>query len=177
MLPSPPDSSRPAGGILVRGPARVYPDKNNLLVYRTDDGQEHPVRTAADWARRRAHILAAMQEVMGPLPDDSRRVPLDVQVNEEVQAPGYVRKKLTFAAEKDDRVPAYLFVPRERKGKVPAVLCLHQTVKIGKGEPAGLGNSPNLHYALQLAERGYVTLAPDYPNFGDYQVDAYRLGY
>ncbi|MCE9531770.1 MAG: acetylxylan esterase, partial [Planctomycetes bacterium] len=59
----------------------------------------------------------------------------------------------------------------------PAMLCLHQTTKIGKGEPAGVGGLPNLHYALELAERGYVTLAPDYPNFGDYQVDAYAKGY
>jgi len=28
-----------------------------------------------------------------------------------------------------------------------------------------------------LAERGYVTLAPDYPNFGDYQLDVYKAGY
>ena len=30
-----------------------------------------------------------------------------------------VRKKLTFASEKGDRVPAYLFVPLGAKGKVP----------------------------------------------------------
>ena len=50
----------------------------------------------------------------------------------------------------------------------PAVLCLHQTNSIGKGEPAGLGGSQNLHYALELAQRGYVTLAPDYPSFGEH---------
>src|SRR5262249_44002003 len=95
----------------------------------------------------------------------------DVRVTEEVKLPGYVRKKPTFAAGKDDRVPAYLLIPTERQGKLPAVLCLHQTVRIGKGEPAGLGGSPNLHYAAHLAERGYVTLAPDYPSFGDYPYD------
>lgn len=61
--------------------------------------------------------------------------------------------------------------------KVPAVLCLHQTTAIGKAEPAGLGGKPNLHYALELAERGFVTLAPDYPNFGDYHFDSYAHGY
>ena len=57
------------------------------------------------------------------------------------------------------------------------MLCLHQTTRIGKGEPAGLGGKPDLQYARELAERGYVTLAPDYPNFGDYHVDAYAMGY
>ena len=51
---------------------------------------------------------------------------------------------------------------------MPAILCLHQTTRIGKDEPAGLGPDVNLQYALQLAERGYVTLAPDYPSFGEY---------
>ncbi|HKB37799.1 MAG TPA: alpha/beta fold hydrolase [Gemmataceae bacterium] len=148
-----------------------YPDKANLLVWRDIEGKEHPVRTAADWTKRREHILANMQRVMGPLPGPERKVPLDVKVTEGMKTARWVRKKLTFAVEKDDRVPAYLFIPTGRKGKVPAILCLHQTTAIGKGEPAGLGGNPNLHYALHLAERGYVTLAPDYPSFGDYRYD------
>ena len=51
------------------------------------------------------------------------------------------------------------------------MLCLHQTVSIGKDEPAGLGKSEDLRYALHLAERGYVALAPDYPSFGEYAYD------
>jgi pimeloyl-ACP methyl ester carboxylesterase len=155
----------------VSSDAPSYSDKSRLLVVRDADGKETPVRTADDWAKRRAHILANMQFVMGPLPGDEAKVPLDVKVTEEVKVGGYIRKKLTFAVEKDDRVPAYLLIPVERKGKLPAVLCLHQTVAIGKAEPAGLGERENLRYAVHLAERGYVTLAPDYPSFGDYKYD------
>jgi dienelactone hydrolase len=100
-----------------------------------------------------------------------------MHVTEVVQTAHYVRKKLTYAAEKGDRVPAYLLIPLERSGKLPAVLCLHQTVAIGKGEPVGLGGRPNLRYAVHLAERGYVTLAPDYPSFGDYPYDFAHSGY
>jgi acetyl esterase/lipase len=113
-----------------------------------------------------------MQLVMGPLPDASHKVALDVKVAEEVKKKKYVRQKLTFAAEKGDRVPAYLLIPLEGDGKRPAVLCLHQTNgKLGKDEPVGLGGAANLHYAHELAERGYVTLAPDYPSFGEYPFD------
>jgi pimeloyl-ACP methyl ester carboxylesterase len=91
--------------------------------------------------------------------------------------PKFVRKKITFASEKDDRVPAYLFIPNDLKGKAPAMLCLHQTTSIGKAEPAGMGPKINLHYAKELAERGYVTLAPDYPGYGDYKIDVYGRGY
>src|SRR5437870_9253505 len=34
-----------------------------------------------------------------------------------------------------------------------------------------------MHIAAHVAERGYVTLAPDYPTQGEYQVDVYKLGY
>jgi dienelactone hydrolase len=57
------------------------------------------------------------------------------------------------------------------------MLCLHQTIAIGKDEPAGLGSNLDLAYARELTERGYVTLAPDYPNFGEYKIDVYNLGY
>jgi dienelactone hydrolase len=151
----------------------VYRDKANLLVLREGE-KERPVRNKADWAKRRAHILAAMQEVMGKLPADKHKVPLDVKVTAVVKTKDYVRKKLTFAPEKGDRVPAYLLIPNVRKGKLPAVLCLHQTVAVGKDEPAGLGKNPNLAYAHHLAGRGYVTLAPDYPSFGEYKYDFAR---
>ena len=155
-----------------------YPDKSKLLVWRDAEGKEHPVTDAAGWARRRAHVLANMQVVMGPLPGADKKVAPDVRVDEETRTERYVRKKITFAVEKDDRLPAYLLIPVGLKGKAPAVLCLHQTNNpLGKKEPAGLGGNPNLHYAAHLAERGYVTLAPDYPNFGDYKIDVYARGY
>jgi acetyl esterase/lipase len=154
-----------------------YPDHANLMVVRSADGAETPVKTRADWEVRRAHVLAHLQEVMGPLPGAERRVPLDVRVIETIDEPAYVRKKITFASEPGDRVPAWLLIPKGLKGKAPAMLCLHQTVKIGKDEPVGLGGKPNLRYAKELAERGYVTLAPDYPTFGEYAIDVYAMGY
>lgn len=157
----------------------VYPDHNRLLVVRDGEGRETPVKTPADWQVRRAHILGHIQDVMGPLPGAERRVPLDVRVEETFDEPAYRREKITFATEPGDRVPAWLFLPKggDANARRPAALCLHQTVRIGKDEPAGLGGKPTLHYAKELAERGYVTLAPDYPNFGEYKQDVYALGY
>ncbi len=153
-----------------------YADKSDLLYYVDAHGARHAVRKPGDWQRRRAHILAALQEVMGPLPPHSA-APLAIEVLEELQEARFTRRKITFASADGDRVPAYLFVPRGGTGRLPAMLCLHQTVAIGKAEPAGLGGKPNLHYALELAERGYVALAPDYPGFGDYKIDVYAMGY
>ena len=162
------------GALAVYSEPPVYPNKSKLLVLRDVDGKEHPIRNAKEWAKRRQHILAAMQLVMGPLPDNRHKVPLDVKVTETVELPNYVRKKLTFAVEKDDRVPAYLLIPKKRTGKLPGMLVLHQTIAIGKDEPAGLGKQENKRIGVHLVERGYLVLCPDYPSFGDYRYDFHK---
>ncbi|MCE5310175.1 MAG: alpha/beta fold hydrolase [Acidobacteriales bacterium] len=148
-------------------PPPFYSDKGDLLYYLDGQGHRHVVRSKRDWAKRRSHILAGMELVMGTLPPRGTQS-LAVEKLEEVRTAAYTRIKLTFLAEEGDRVPAYLLVPLNRKGRLPAMLCLHQTTRPGKAEPAGLAGLPNLHYAHELAERGYVALAPDYPSFGDY---------
>jgi pimeloyl-ACP methyl ester carboxylesterase len=160
----------------------AYPDHARLLVVRDASGKERPVETPADWAVRRGHILGHLQEVMGPFPGEDRRADLDWKILSTHKEDGYVRHKIDFQSEPGDRVPAWLLIPDAPEGatapvKRPAMLCLHQTIAIGKDEPAGLGKNPNLKYARELAERGYVTIAPDYPNYGEYQRDVYAMGY
>ena len=128
-------------------------------------------------AEHRTQVLDAMQLVMGPLPDRTGLPSLDVEVLETVSVSGIERRRLTYVADDGDRVPAYLLVPEGLEGRAPAMLCLHQTTAVGKAEPAGLGGKPNLRYGLELAERGYVTLMPDYPGFGDNEFDPYQNGY
>ena len=144
-----------------------YEEKEELLVYMDAAGQLQPVRNAVDWQQRRAHILQNMQRVMGPVPAVSKRVPLDVRVVEEEVFAAYVRKRITFAAEDWDRVSAYLLIPKKLDGPTGGILCLHPTYAHGKKMVVGLGDKPNRNYAEELAEGGYVTLAPDYPGFGE----------
>lgn len=152
-----------------------YENKMDLLVWLDAQGRPHPVNTPDDWLRRRAHILANMQLVMGPLPTNDWRVPLDVQVLQTEDLPKLTRKKITYAASEGDRVPAYLLIPKGLHGRVPAMLCLHGTGG-PKGRTAGLG--PDYpRYTLELAERGYVTIAPDYTLLGENQTDPSALGY
>jgi len=104
--------------------------------------------------------------------EERDKLRLDVKQEEEVRVGDLIRRKISYQTDAKTRVSAYLFIPPLAQGKrVPAILCLHQTTKIGKMEPAGLGPKENLHYALHLAQRGYVTLAPDYPSFGEYEYD------
>jgi dienelactone hydrolase len=139
------------------------------------------VKTLDDWAKRRAAILSAAQGIMGPLPGPEKACALDPQVTEEVDCGSYVRRALTYAAEPGSRVPAFLLIPKRvlaEGGRAPAVLCLHPTDdRIGHGVVAGLGGKANRQYAVELTERGFVTIAPAYPQLAAYQPDLARLGY
>jgi dienelactone hydrolase len=159
-------------------PARfpTYTDREKLLVVKDAAGKERPVETPFDWGRRRAHIVAAIERVTGPLPDPSHRVPLDVRVVEETPVESYVRKKITYAADPGGRVPAYILVPNRPRTNRPAVLCLHDATPAGKDEPAGLAGRKDLHLAHELAKRGYVCLVPDYPSAGEYRYDFKAAG-
>lgn len=158
--------------------APFYPDKTRLLFYLNAEGAEVPVRIPADWQVRRQHVLANMQRVMGPLPDSSQKIPLDLKVLGEEKLEKCTRKKITFASSPGNRVSGYLFIPHVRNAKLPAVLCLHPTDrKLGSGVPSGLGVKTDRQYAVHLAERGYVTLAPDYVKSGSYHFDPYKNGF
>ncbi|MBA4188318.1 MAG: alpha/beta hydrolase [Planctomycetaceae bacterium] len=155
--------------------------RDNLLLYRGEDSKPRDVRTTEDWAKRRAEVVRGMETVMGKLPGKEKRCPLDVKLEEEVDCGKYVRRLISYESEPGSRVPAYLCLPKDvLKGdrKVPAILCLHGTDNtVGHGTVVGLGKRPNRSYASELAERGYVTLAPNYPLLAKYQPDVKKLGW
>jgi len=153
-----------------------YPDHSVLMEVRDASGTARPVSNIGDWAERAAHIRAGLQQAMGPLPGAAARVPLEVEDLGETPSAKYLRRKIRFSPEHGDRVPAWLLIPLHLQQSAPAMLCLHQTTDLGKDEPAGLGGRASLHYAHELAERGYVCLVPDYPSFGEYPYEFAKQG-
>ncbi|HBE68413.1 MAG TPA: hypothetical protein DDW52_09720 [Planctomycetaceae bacterium] len=142
----------------------------NPLHYRRGD-QQHLVDTKFELGRQRGRIQTAMQDLAGTLPKSFDRVPLDLSVQSiEVEAK-YWRLHISYNTTHSTRVPAWLLVPRP-EGEVstpkPAALCLHPThFDLGKSQICGLGGKSSRFYAHELAERGFVCLAPDYPGFGE----------
>lgn len=156
--------------------------RTNLLVYRTRRGKVREIDSRSDWKRRREEILAGTQLIMGPLPGREKRVPLKAEVIEEVNCGAYLRRLIEFPSEPGSTTPAYLLIPKallaKNGGRAHAVLCPHPTdFKVGHGVVVGLGNTPYPAYASELAERGFVTLAPAYPLLANYQPDVRALGY
>ena len=156
-------------------------DRVKLLEYRDAKGVVRVARTAADWEKRRAEVVAGMHSVMGRMPGNDRRVELDIQVVETADAGSYLRQLITYQSEPGSRTPAYLCIPKDvvaGERKTAAVLCLHPTDnKVGHKVVVGLGGRANRQYAAELAERGYVTLSPSYPHLADYYPNLGGLGY
>jgi dienelactone hydrolase len=155
-----------------------YEDKQDLLYYLDSGGKRHEVRSRSDWQKRRRDVVANMQLVMGPLPRIDHKLPVALEVLQEVHTPKVTWKRITYAAERGDRVPAYLYIPRDlpRGRRVPAIVSLHGTTY--RRYVATHDEPGDTQYARELAERGYVVIAPDYVFLSpDYKTDPYTLGY
>ena len=149
-------------------PPPIYAEHLDLTYFLDKDGVEHAIGSVAQWATRRQHVMAHVESVMGALPGSAPRTPPRYEVVEVEEIGNLTRRKIRYWS--DDMpfpVDAYILLPNTGGKPVPAVLCLHQTTTYAKREPAGVLGQSSLAYGLHLAERGYVTMMPDYPSFGE----------
>lgn len=140
-----------------------------LLSNLDENGDARAVNSVAEWQIKRRQILDSMQAVMGQLPDRSSLPPMNVQYTDSIRTSHYIRYSIKFTVAENEILPAYLYLPlrADATQKLPAMLALHPTGKSGKDIVDGRSDLPNRAYAKELAERGYVVIAPDYPSFGD----------
>ena len=146
-----------------------------------DEDGIRSIPTITTWRSIREDIAAAFESVAGPLPT-GEKCDLAMKVEEEVDCGSYVRQLITYAATENCRTPAYLCIPKaclsDAPTRAPAVLCLHGTdQEVGHGTVVGLSDKENRSYASELAERGFVTLAPSYPLLANYQEEPAAHGF
>ena len=164
------DEPQPSGEV----PLWAKQNHQQPLQFYGEDGQVRSIASLQEWGYRRSWIQKGMEAVMGSLPGPEMRLPLDVQVIDSQDTASYRRIKLTYQADPYDRVPAYLLIPHQIRGRHPAALCLHQTTPLAKDEPAGTRPEAAYPYAHELACLGYVCVVPDYPSFGEHPYDFRR---
>ena len=120
------------------------------------------VRTREDWAKHRAVLR---QRYLDLIRDQHKpeKPALDLKVHETVVVEGrYQRLYISYQVESDERAHAYLGIPLELKGKVPAVVALHGTTAEGTKQTAGLDGNPDKAFLDHLCRRGYVVIAPEH---------------
>lgn len=158
-------------------------DTADLLSYRTDEGKIKSVKQVSEWEHKRRQILEGMQLAMGPMPDHAVLPPFDIQITDSLKEDTYTRFTISFTAAENEVVPAYLYVPfrKDTLKKYPGMLVLHGTGDPGKQLVDGKSPRANRALAKELAQRGYVVIAPDYPSMGDlleydFESDRYQSG-
>ncbi len=160
--------------------------KTDILVTKDQYGAPVTIKKAAQWPAYKKEINAKMESVMGPLPVAKLSAPT-FTVTDTLKTPQYQRLNIRIAVRPGEIVYAYLYIPNHLKpgGKVPAMLALHETDPAGRKSVDGEGSyektRQSLAYGKELAERGYVVIAPDFPSFGnsvsyDFKNDAYQSG-
>ena len=117
-------------------PARL--DRMDLLTCHDRDNVVQPVKTVTDWEKHRAEIIAGAETVMGPLPGENKRCPLDLKVEEETDCGSYVRRLVGYASEPNPRVPAYLLIPKNKYQSVDRIVFAASKVYQLYGVPQNL---------------------------------------
>ncbi len=82
---------------------------------------------------------------------------------------GYTRRRVTYDVP-SGRASAFVCIPDNCSTPNPVVFCHHQHAgqfDLGKSEVCGLRGHPDQAYAAELAQRGFVTIAPDAIGFED----------
>lgn len=101
---------------------------------------------------------------------------LDLRVLSEEDMGDYVRQKISYLVTDRERVNAYLLLPKNLKGKRPAMVAIHQHAvwfSRGKLEQVGLDGDPDFFYGVDLVRRGYVVICPELMCFGERRYGKY----
>lgn len=113
-----------------------------------------PVKTSAEWQKRREEILARWNGMMGtwpPLIKDQK-----FRIMESSRRDGFTQYQVRFNWLPNQTTNGYLLVP-DGGGKKPAVITVYYEPEtaVGLGRP----DLPDRDFAYQLAKLGFVTLS------------------
>jgi dienelactone hydrolase len=125
------------------------------------------------WPQQRERILTSITGIIGRFPTE--KIPLDPKIISETDCGNYIRRKVSIQVQRDDRMPAYLLIPKNLTKRAPAVICFYGTSSgAGKETTVGLsGPKPdtppakNRDFAIDIVQAGFVAFAPDYLRDGE----------
>lgn len=123
--------------------------------------------TKAGWESKRQQLRAQLHDLLGQLP--ARPPQPKVRILSRDAREGYVVEKFEFDNVADSTVPGYLFLPKNRTEKAPAILFCHWhggEYEIGKEELFQARHTPEPP-GPAFAKRGYVVLGIDAYGFGE----------
>jgi dienelactone hydrolase len=126
------------------------------------------ITTVEEWELKARALREILSQTLGHAPEIA--CPLSPRVIDETDCGDYIRRRVEYLSEPEEKIPAYVLIPKNLKEKAPAVLCIHPTTPLGKEQAIGSEDTPkgqDRAYALHLVRRGYITLAYDLLSAGE----------
>ncbi len=131
--------------------------------------------TREDWEKWRSKAFPKYIELLGQFPE---KVPLEAEVEYSIEDGNLIRERVVFNSDPYMSVPCQVLRPKEMKPDKsnPAIICCHGHNPYGKDVVAGIKSSfemeeflreNNYDFGKQMAEAGFLTIAPDLRVFGE----------
>ena len=150
-------------------------------IEREKSGKAEPIpllrdgMTAEQWTKEQQKWRKISEQILGTLSDGPPTKLRHEMLGEKYRTDKYAMQRVRYTLTDEEWGYAWLLTPSERHVRDGVVIAHHQTVAMGKYEPVGLDMvseaDAGVYYAKQLAERGFVVLAPDAIAFGERMAD------
>ncbi len=131
--------------------------------YRTEKARfgvaDYTAITKREWVPRRRALLRRLEATLGGFPD--RKCPLNPTITRKTDRGDYTVEALYFYSRPDWPVSAALYLPKEIKKPLPAVITVHGHAFTQKASPV------YQKVAVHYVKNGYAVLAVDFVGGGD----------
>ena len=121
------------------------------------------IESREQWEQKAEALRQLYRLILGHRPDGYDQ-PLDLQTESEEDCGEFLNRTVSYVVGPDERIRAYVLIPKDASEPLPAVLTIHPTNEIGREQTIGNDPSPKGQshaYGLHLVRRGYVTLSYD----------------
>ncbi|HZJ83698.1 MAG TPA: alpha/beta hydrolase family protein [Clostridia bacterium] len=125
----------------------------------------------------RQGLKQSLMKDLGHFP--KKETPLNAKVIEEREYESYLLQRVVYDGDIDLPIPAYILIPKNTVGKLPAVVACHGhgygSREIVGLNPDGTDNNGDPGYqknfAIELVKRGFIVIVPELLGFGDRRLD------
>jgi dienelactone hydrolase len=144
---------------------------------RTPRSHAYTAKTPEEHVKWEQELREKVVELLGGFPTED--MPLVPEIVEEREFPDYIRQRVVFESRPNMSIPAYLLLPKNTTGKIPAIVCLsghgpgnHTIVGYDDdGNPRDELGGYQMDFPIQAVRKGYAALAMEQLAFGERNSD------